>query len=101
MLVYFQLEVDYYPNEANKNSLRTNQIYVKIDEVKIKPYLHQNHFICSISLFVNCFHLEEQLDPSQCHILYLDLFRLSNNGIYNSVFQVFMKTQLPIFKNAP
>ena len=43
MLVYFQPEVDYYPNEANKNSLRTNQIYVKIDKVKIKPYLHQNH----------------------------------------------------------
>ena len=26
-------------------SLRINQIYIKIDKVKIKPYLHQNHSI--------------------------------------------------------
>ena len=28
--------------EAN---LRINKIYIKIDKVKIKPYLHQNHSI--------------------------------------------------------
>ena len=27
-------------------SLRKNQIYIKIDKVKIKPYLHENHSIC-------------------------------------------------------
>ena len=26
-------------------SIRINKIYIKIDEVKIKPYLHQNHSI--------------------------------------------------------
>ena len=26
-------------------SLRINQIYIKIDKVKIKPYLHQNNSI--------------------------------------------------------
>ena len=26
-------------------SLRTSQIYIKIDKVKIKPYLHHNHSI--------------------------------------------------------
>ena len=26
-------------------SLRINQTYIKIDKVKIKPYLQQNHFI--------------------------------------------------------
>ena len=57
-------------------SLRINQIYIKIDIVKIKLYLHQNHFIGSISLFVDCFHLQEQPNSSQCHFLYLDLLLL-------------------------
>ena len=73
-------------------SLRINQFYVKLDKVKTKSYLHQNHSICQIFLFVNCFHLQEQPNSSQCHILHFDLFCLSNNGIQNSVFQVFMKT---------
>ena len=55
-------------------SLRINQIYIKIDKVKIKPYLHQN-------LSIGYFHLQEQANSSQCHTLHLDLFCLSDNGI--------------------
>ena len=62
-------------------SLRIHQIYIKIDKVKIKRYLHQKHSIGYISLFVDCFHLKKQPNSSQCHILYLDLFCLSDNGI--------------------
>ena len=61
--------------------IRINKIYTQIDKVKVKPYLHQNHSIGYISLFVDCFHLQEQPNSSQCHILYLDLFCLCDNGI--------------------
>ena len=27
-------------------SLRINKIYIRINKVKINPYLHQNHFMC-------------------------------------------------------
>ena len=43
-------------------------------------YLHQNHCIGYITLFADCFHLQEQPNSSQFHILYLHLFWLSNNG---------------------
>ena len=57
------------------------QIYIKIDKFTIKPYLHHNYSIGKISLFVDSFHLQKQLDCSQGHILYLVLFYLSFNGI--------------------
>ena len=82
-------------------SLRINQIYIKRDKVKVQPYLHNNHSIGSISLFVDCFHLQNQLNSSQCQILYLYSFCISNNGIKKSVFHVFMKTQLSVFTNTP
>ena len=62
-------------------SLRINQIYIKIGKVKIKPYLHQNHSVGYISLYVDCFHLQKQPNYSQCHILYLDLLSPSDIGI--------------------
>ena len=71
---------------------RINQIYIKTDEIKMKPYLHQNHSIGYVSLFVDFFHLQKQPNSSQCHMLYDNLFYLSNNGIWNSVFHVFVKT---------
>ena len=78
---------------------RINQIYIKTDEIKMKPYLHQNHSIGYVSLFVDFFHLQKQPNSSQCHMLYDNLFYLSNNGIWNSVFHVFMKIQLSVFKD--
>ena len=71
---------------------RINQIDIKTDEIKMKPYLHQNHSIGYVSLFVDFFHLQKQPNSSQCHMLYDNLFYLSNNGIWNSVFHVFVKT---------
>ena len=71
---------------------RINQVYIKTDEIKMKPYLHQNHSIGYISLFVDFLHLQKQPNSSQCHMLYDNLFYLSNNGIWNSVFHVFVKT---------
>ena len=48
---------------------RINQIYIKTDEIKMKPYLHQNHSIGYVSLFVDFFHLQKQPNSSQCHML--------------------------------
>ena len=62
-------------------NFRIKQIYTKVGKVKIKPCLHQNHFIGYISLFADCFYLQKQPNSSQCHILYLDLFCLSDNRI--------------------
>ena len=56
-------------------SLLIKQICKIIRKTKIKPYLHQDHAIGQVFLFVDCFHSQKQPKaPSHCHILYFDLF---------------------------
>ena len=65
---------------AHCSQLRKKQIHIKADRIKMKLYLHQNHTIGYVFVFVDRFNSQDKHNSFQRHTFNLDLFCLGDNG---------------------